>query len=396
MHTDIIREKVRQASAVMQEFQIDCWITFVRETAAVRDPILDFLVTADLTWQSAIIITSSGSSTAIVGQYDRQTVVDTGAYDRVIGYVEGIRTPLLEVLQGMNPRTIALNYSIDSEICDGITHGMFLSMMDMLRAAGMDGRVVSAESLMSALRQRKSAFEVACLREAIRHTEEIYHLIGRTLRAGMTEEGAAAVMRAEVHRRGLSFAWDPAACPSVFTGPETAGAHYKPTDRVIRPGHAVTMDFGVRVDGYVSDLQRTFYVLREGETTAPPAVQRGFDTIVGAIEKARAVLRPGVTGNAVDAAARSHITAAGYEEFPHGLGHQVGRFAHDGTALLAPAWEKYGRKPFFPIEEHMIFTIEPALMVPDHGAVSIEEMVIVTSGGAEYLSVPQHSLRYVH
>jgi Xaa-Pro aminopeptidase len=396
MHTDIIQQKVRQASALMQEFQIDCWITFVRETAAVRDPILDFLVTADLTWQSALIVTSSGSSIAIVGKYDRQTVVDTGAYDRVIGYVEGIRAPLLAELQALHPRTIALNYSVDSEICDGITHGMFLSMMDMLREAGLDKGVVSAEPLISALRQRKSAFEVDCLREAIRHTEEIYALVGRTLHAGMTEEDAAAFMRAEVHRRGLGFAWDPTACPAVFTGPDTAGAHYKPTGRVIQPGHVVTMDFGVRVEGYVSDIQRVFYVLRDGETTAPPAVQHGFDTIVEAIEKARSVLRAGVTGNTVDAAARSHITTAGYEEFPHGLGHQVGRFAHDGTALLAPAWEKYGRKPFFPIEEQMVFTIEPALMVPGHGAVSIEEMVIVSPAGAEYLSVPQRSLRYVH
>ena len=395
MHTDIIREKVRQASALMHEFQIDCWITFVRETAAVRDPILDFLVTADLTWQSALIVTSSGSSIAIVGKYDRQTVVDTGAYDRVIDYVEGIRTPLLTELRALNPRTIALNYSVDSEICDGITHGMFLAMMDMLCEAGLDKRVMSAEPLMSALRQRKSASEIVHMREAIRHTEEIYTLIGRTLRAGMTEEEVARIMRGEVHKRGLGFAWDPAACPAVFTGPDTAAAHYKPTDRVIQPGHVVNMDFGVRVEGYVSDLQRTFYVLRQDETAAPAAVQRGFDTIVEAIEKARSVLKPGVIGKEVDAAARSYITSAGYEEFPHGLGHQVGRFAHDGTALLAPAWEKYGRKPLCPIEENMVFTIEPRLTVPDHGVVTIEEMVIVTSGGAEYLSVPQRTLRCV-
>ncbi len=396
MQTEIIREKVRQASVLMQEFQIDCWITFVRETAAVRDPILDFLVTADLTWQSALIVSSTGSSIAIVGKYDRQTVIDTGAYDRVIDYVEGIRTSLIAELRALNPRTIALNYSVDSEICDGITHGMFLALTAMLRDAGLDQRVISAENLISALRQRKSASEIACLREAIRHTEEIYALIGRTLHAGMTEEAVAAVMRGEVHRRGLGFAWDPTACPAVFTGPDTAAAHYKPTGRVIQPGHVVNMDFGVRVEGYVSDLQRTFYVLRDDETIAPPAVQRGFDTIVEAIEKARSVLRPGVIGKDVDDAARSHITTAGYGEFPHGLGHQVGRFAHDGTALLAPAWEKYGRKPFSPIEENMVFTIEPRLTVPDHGVVTIEEMVIVTPGGAEYLSAPQRTLQCVH
>lgn len=396
MSTAIIQEKIRQAKELMQEFRVDCWITFVRETSVVHDPMLDFLVSSDLTWQSALIITRSGESIAIVGKYDRQTLVDAGAFDRVVGYVEGIRLPLLAELHALAPRTIALNYSTDSEICDGITHGMYLSMMGILREGGMDGCVVSAEDLISALRQRKSSSEISCIREAIRHTEEMYAQIGGIMRSGMTEEGIAAVLQAEVHRRGLGFAWDPAVCPSVYTGPETATAHYRPTDRAIRPGHVVTMDFGVRVGGYVSDIQRTFYVLRDGEATAPPAVQRGFETIVASIEKARAILKPGVTGQEVDAAARSHITAAGYAEFPHGLGHQVGRFAHDGTALLGPAWEKYGRKPFCKIEEGMVFTIEPSLSVPDHGAVSIEEMVVVTRRGAEYLSVPQSTLRYVH
>jgi Xaa-Pro aminopeptidase len=396
MHADLIKEKMCQAKALMQEFHIDCWITFVRETSAVHDPILDFLVSSDLTWQSALIITRSGPSIAIVGNYDRQTLVDAGAFDRVVGYVEGIRQSLLAELQALKPRTIALNYSIDSEICDGITHGMYLSMMSILHEAGLDGGVVPAEDLISALRQRKTSSEVACIREAIRHTEEMYAQIGGIMRSGMTEEGIAAIMHAEVQKRGLGFAWDPQVCPSVYTGPETATAHYRPTDRVLHPGHVVTMDFGVRVGGYVSDIQRTFYVLRKGESTAPPAVQQGFDTIVASIEKACAMLKPGVTGLEVDAAARSHITTAGYSEFSHGLGHQVGRFAHDGTALLGPAWEKYGRKPFCRIEEGMVFTIEPSLSIPGHGAVSIEEMVVVTSRGAEYLSVPQLTLRYVH
>jgi Xaa-Pro aminopeptidase len=392
MHSDIIREKIQQAKLVLQELRIDCWITFVRETELVRDPILDFLVTNNLTWQSALIVTSSGKSIAIVGNFDRQTVVDTGAYDRVVGYVEGIRAPLLTELRALNPQTIALNYSIDSEICDGLTHGMFLLLTDFLREAGMEGRVVSAETVMSALRQRKSATELANLKEAVRQAEQIYAFIGGELRSGMTEEGIAAKMREEVRKRGLGFAWDPDACPAVFTGPDTAMAHYRPTGRVVEPGHVVNMDFGVRVNGYVSDIQRSFYILREGETTAPPPVQRGFDIIVEAIERARAALKPGVKGVDVDCAARAYIKDAGFEEFPHGLGHQVGRFAHDGTALLGPAWEKYGIKPFFPIEINMVFTLEPRLTVPGHGVLTIEEMVVVTPAGAEYLTVPQKTL----
>jgi Xaa-Pro aminopeptidase len=230
------------------------------------------------------------------------------------------------------------------------------------------------------------------MREAIRHTLEIFALVQNEIKPGRTEQDIAAFMSGEVERRKLLFAWNPATCPSVFTGPETAEAHYAPTARQIEPGHLVTMDFGVRVDGYCSDLQRTFYVARPGEAEPPEAVKRGFDTLKRSIEAAKAVIKPGAKGLDVDAAARSLLTAEGYEEYPFALGHQVGRFAHDGTALLGPAWDKYAQKPFKPLECGMVFTIEPRLNVPGHGIVSIEEMVVVTENGAEWLSSPQTEL----
>ena len=139
-------------------------------------------------------------------------------------------------------------------------------------------------------------------------------------------------------------------------------------------------------------MQRTFYVLDRGETAPPPEVRKGFNTIVEAIERSRKAMKPGVQGVEIDTIARDTITAAGYAEFPHALGHQVGRFAHDGTALLGPAWEKYGRRPFVRLEAGMVFTLEPRLTVPDHGIATIEDMVEVTESGAEFLSTPQKEL----
>jgi Xaa-Pro aminopeptidase len=94
----------------------------------------------------------------------------------------------------------------------------------------------------------------------------------------------------------------------------------------------------------------------------------------------------------VDKVAREYIVAQGYEEFPHGLGHQVGRFVHDGNALLGPAWEKYADKVYQPVEEGMVFTIEPRLRVPGRGDATIEEMVLVTKDGAEFLGPPQKEI----
>ena len=135
--------------------------------------------------------------------------------------------------------------------------------------------------------------------------------------------------------------------------------------RPMEPGHIMNIDFGVKKDDYCSDLQRTWYFLRPGESTAPEAVQRGFDTIVEAIREAGNAVRPGKTGAEIDDVARGYITDRGYPEYPHGLGHQIRRNAHDGGAGLFPRWERYGDLPNQPIEKGQCFTIEPRLPVEE-------------------------------
>ena len=388
----MIKEKIKQAAGLLNEFGMGCWITFTRESEINGDPILPFLLPGPVTWHSAIIITPDGKARAIVGRYDRAAVEETGAYDEVFDFVSSFREPFLECMRKIAPNSIAVNYSEGSEICDGLTHGMYLTLQRFLGELGMEGRLVSAEPIVSALRERKSAGELNSMKEAIRHTLEIFALVQNEIVVGRTEQDIAAFMQAEVKHRGLVFAWNPATCPSVFTGPETAEAHYAPTKRAVGPGHLVTMDFGVRVDGYCSDLQRTFYVARSGEAGLPEAVRQGFDVLRESIEAAKATMKPGAKGLDVDSAARNLLVAKGYEEYPFALGHQVGRYAHDGTAILGPAWDKYAQKPFKPLEPGMVFTVEPRLTVPGHGIISIEEMVVVTESGAEWLSEPQVEL----
>jgi Xaa-Pro aminopeptidase len=385
----LIKEKISQARGVLKELGIDCWLTFARETGLNGDPALPFLTGADLTWHSALAVFASGRAIAIVGAYDKKTVEDTDAYDEVIGYVEGIRLDFLRIMRQLDPKSIAVNYSQESEVCDGLTHGMYLTLQALLQEIGLDDRLVSAEKIVSALRQRKTPWEIDHIRRAVKTTESLFDVVQGVIQPGRSEKEIADFLRGEVKAAGLELAWAPRTCPSVFTGPDTEEAHYTPTDRKVERGHVLSMDFGVKVEGYCSDMQRSFYVRREGESAPPPEVKRGFDTIVDAIERSRQALKPGARGCDIDRIARDVLIRAGYQDFPHGLGHQVGRSAHDGTALLGPAWEKYGRKPFEPIEQGMVFTLEPRLTVVDRGIVTIEEMVIVTAYGAEYLSTPQ-------
>jgi Xaa-Pro aminopeptidase len=323
---------------------------------------------------------------------DTATIEDLGVYTHVLGYVEGIKEPLTSAIKEIDASSIALNYSKGSEISDGLTHGMYLTLFEFLSEIGYADKIISAEKIASSLKARKTDYELERMTRAIEHTLDIISKVISFIAPGKSEREIAAFMIREVENRGLDFAWEKSHCPAVFTGPATAEAHYKPTDRRVEPGHVLNMDFGVKFEDYCSDIQRTFYILDKGENLAPEEVQKGFDTIVTAIELARQAIKPGIQGVEIDKIAREYIVSQGYEEFPHGLGHQVGRFAHDGTALLGPAWEKYAQKPFQPLEEGMVFTIEPRLKVPGRGVVTIEEMVVITKACAEFLAEPQKEL----
>ena len=388
----IVGEKNQQASAILKEKGVDAWLVFVRETAAMADPTLELILGTGCTWQSAFIMTAAGDTVAIVGSLDVPNIEESGNYARVIGYTASIREELQKVLKEIDPQKIALNFSTNDYMSDGLTHGMFLLLQDYLKDTPYPARFVSSEPIVSALRGRKSPTEIARIRESIRITEEIYDKVTGFLRPGQTEKEIAAFIKKEFENYGVEPAWDPVMCPSVFTGPETAGAHFGPTDRKTERGHIINMDFGVRKENYCSDMQRTWYFLKENETQAPPDVQKGFDVLRDSIQLAAQAIRPGMAGWEIDKVARDHIVNNGFEEYPHALGHQVGRLAHDGGGLLAPQWDRYGDLPFQPIEVGQVYTIEPRLTVEGHGVVTMEEMIVVRENGAEFLSHPQTKL----
>lgn len=226
----------------------------------------------------------------------------------------------------------------------------------------------------------------------MRITEEIYQKTFEYIRVGMTEKQVGARMHHLMVEHGVGFAWPEESNPAVNSGPDSPVGHSGPTDIQIQPGHLLHFDFGVKYEDYCSDIQRMAYILRPGETDAPAEVKRGFETVRAAIENCRAVLKPGISGKTADAAARNTLTAGGYPEYMYGTGHQLGRVAHDGGALLGPLWEKYGDQPNQLVEMGNVYTIEPGLAVPGYGYVGLEEDVFVTENGAEYLGGPQREL----
>ena len=389
----LIQEKVQQAIDILQQQQIDLWLTFVRETSGVRDPALDLLVgPADLTWPSALMLTRQGGKLAIIGNLEKESLERLGVYDPILGYDTAVRDLLRETITRLDPQTIAVNTSRNNVHADGLTHAMYEMLREHLAGTPYADRLVSAEPIINSLRGRKTPAELARVREAVRITDEIFQKTFEYLQIGMTELEVADFMQAQVRARGLELAWPAENCPAVNSGPNSPVGHSGPTDIRLERGHLLHFDFGVKYEDYCSDIQRVVYLLREGETEAPVEVQRGFLTIRTAIEKARAAMRAGVTGNTIDVIAREIVTGAGYPSYPYALGHQLGRVAHDGGALLGPLWEKYGDSPNLKLEVGQVFTIEPGLAVPGYGYLGLEEDVVITKNGAEYLGRHQSEI----
>ncbi len=390
--TTLVQEKVAQAIAILQEEDVDCWITFVRESSVGGDPMLDLIYGHDVTWQSAFILTQAGERIAVMGFYDSEPARLSGAYDTVLGYHESIKPELMATLERLNPRQIALNYSKDDVLADGLSYGMYLKLCDYLEGTPFAERLISAQHLVGKLRTRKTPAEIERIRAAVATTEEIYADTFKALRIGITEREMADRMHADVAARGLVTAWEAHGCPIVNAGPDSVVGHTAPSDLQIEAGQIVHFDFGVLQDEYNSDIQRVVYVLGEGETEVPQPVQKGFDTVVAAIQAAVAAMKPGVLGHEIDAIARQTVVKAGYDSYQYATGHHLGRAVHDGGGVVGPTWERYGDMPYRPLEAGHVYTIEPGCAVPGYGYIGIEEDVLVTEDGAVYLGTPQTEL----
>lgn len=391
----LLHEKADQAQALLAEVGLDCWLTFVRETIVTPDPGVELVVGTNVTWNSAFLFGRNGERIAIVGRYDMPDIRASGIFHEVIGYDEGIKAPLIEALDRMNPQQIGLNYSADDKTADGLTHGMWLLLNDLLRDTPYPSRFTSAATLLGKLRARKTPSEVERIRAAIATTEEIVKLTDAQIQAGKSEKEIGDFVHGEFRRRGLPSAWSWDGCPIVNSGPESEPGHASPRDDIyIEPGHLVHIDLGVQQEDYCSDIQRMWYVRRPGETAAPPIIQRAFATVLQAIDAAAAALKPGVRGYEIDQIARDVVTDNGYEEYKHALGHGLGRACHDGGPLLGPRWERYGKTPEMVVEAGNVYTLELGIET-EAGYVGIEEDVLVTEEGCEFLSTRQRELMLI-
>jgi Xaa-Pro aminopeptidase len=144
----------------------------------------------------------------------------------------------------------------------------------------------------------------------------------------------------------------------------------------LQAGEPIVIDMGARLNGYCSDLTRTFCL---GQPNEPERFWEVYNTVLRAQTAAEAALRPGITGQAGDAVARDLITAAGYgDAFGHGLGHGIGLAVHEEPRL--------SRTNLSPLAAGSLVTVEPGIYLPGWGGVRIEDVVLITDSGVEVLT----------
>ncbi len=384
---DLIKDKIAQAHAALKREGIDVWLVFLQETSVYREPVLDYLIGQEVTWQSAFLYTAAGESVAVVGNFDVESFQARGCFDRVVGYTQSVAPPLTNELRRLRPSRLALNYAADDPTADGLTHGLYLVLKDILHGAGVRDGVVSSQPLVRSVRGCKTRDELARLETAVRRTESAFDTLCNERLIGQSELQIAARL-AELAERaecGLAFA------SIVNSGTKSAVGHTHPTEAKFEAGDLLHLDFGFRYRDYCADLQRCVYALKPGESAAPPELTRAFSAVADCIQDAYGRLKAGVMGVEVDSAARDFILGRGYPEYQHALGHQLGRAVHDGGALLGPLWPRYGNSPRWPVEVGQVFTLELEAEVPGTGYASLEEDVVITPDGTRWLSRPQRT-----
>ncbi|MBM43767.1 MAG: hypothetical protein CMJ36_01975 [Phycisphaerae bacterium] len=231
--------------------------------------------------------------------------------------------------------------------------------------------LVETSGLLTSLRAIKDSHEVSLIEECIKVQGEALDSAMLQVKAGMTESELTALIEYEMRTRGASGA---SFEPIIATGTNSSVIHHMPGDKPIEEG-MLLIDWGARINGYCSDLTRTF-------SMGPMTEQMSelYDIVLEAQEAGIQACRPGADCMEVDAVAREVIASAGYgEAFSHGLGHGLGMEVHESPNFSVKSGGVL-------LEPGMVMTVEPGIYLPGIGGIRIEDDVLITEDGHRVLS----------
>lgn len=381
----------------MERAGVDAWIVLGRENA--NDPVAAHVGAENAGGLAAFLFFADGrgglESVAISPETEATALAEVTPLDTVRSVPRGtdMYRAVADEVRTRDPRRIAVNSSTRN-IADGLSWTQRMELENALGPA-LSARLVSSEEVVIEWLSVKLPREIDIMRRAALLTEQLeLEAYAEVVPGVTTDADVARFLKRRMAELGVVDGWAPDQNPNVNSGPDRGHSHA--TDRVIRPGDVIQTDFGIRVHGmWVTDIQRFAYVLRPGETEAPPEMQARWEHAREGSRAAFGAMRPGVTGWAVDLAQREVLERHGSIPIIWSTGHPVGYWAHDvgprlgGAAGGTPPSGDAARE----LRPGHTFAFDGFFGWPqDDGTtktISVEEMVVVTESGAEWLIPPQ-------
>jgi Xaa-Pro aminopeptidase len=393
---EILKERIARGTAALKELDIDLWISIGRESNLTVEPALYYMLPSDVGGICALVLKKNGNSICLVNSMHWEEMVKHGAIEQVIQYsnIEDFEQKLTHIITAAKKNgRIALNFSNSDPSADGLSLTQYNRLLRLMNAAEFKGEVVSSHRLMKRVRGQKSPKEIAKIEYTVLEAMKIFESARSYIKTGVSGRDIQKFFQDKVHELGADFAWEKSGNPYCSIGTRSSYLCIRPPEDVCaQPGDLINVDFGLRIDGFASDNQRSYYVLRKGETQAPEEIRRAFYAVQEAIRAAVAAMRPGIHTTVLRDVANEVFIKYGYPRIG-GLGHELGTFAHEGGISCGSDIGKTDLDNY--LEEGMTFTMEPAIITP-YGRLCQEEVVTVTQDGGRYLSVPQEEVWLVH
>lgn len=285
-------------------------------------------------------------------------------------------SPFALTVKGLRDRGIATGRV-------GLDEEMKFVFSNSLALAGPQVTFVIATPVTAGCRMIKDAHEMECLRTACAATLAVYKAVYQSLREGMTTVDVHGLIDAAYNKVGLRGE------ASLNIGTFTASPHGSRQVQTIREGTVLMVDDGCTVEGYQSDITRTFVLGKPTEK-----MKQVFDVVHQAQQAALKQAKPGVELASVDAAARKVIVDAGYgpgfKYFSHRVGHGLGMDGHEWPYLVKNDMFGWDLDPH--MRAGMVFSDEPGIYIPGEFGVRLEDDMHVTENGAELLTPASPSL----
>lgn len=398
--SEIRKKRINQLlPEAMERAEVDAWMVICRENN--NDPMALHIGGENSGGTSFYVFYKSGNKveSVVFCSFGEVTALkELGLHDSIVSVSRGqdVFQLATDFVKELNSDKIAINMSSSNSTADGLSHSQYKKLAKSM-GAEWEEKLVSAEELVYEWLSIKLPEEVEIMRKAAEITAkwelEAYETI---IPAKTTDAEVAEFLNEKIKVYGYEDGWNPEQNPNVNSGQDRGHSHA--TNKVIMPGDVIQTDFGIKVYGiWVTDIQRFAYVLKEGEEKAPEDIQRCWDVAKRGHRLVFENMKPGVSGYELDKAQREWMKGNGSLPVPWSTGHPVGYVAHDVGPSLGGGQEGItpSKAALKPLRKGMVFAYDGFYAWKIEGGektISVEEMVVVTENGAEYLTAPQEEL----